>query len=64
MGAFIIAGIIFIGTALISIVMIFAAGMSDSPSASENVPIKTTFFTGTIISILIAASHWLPHIGW
>lgn len=64
MGAFIIAGIVFVITVLISLVMLFGAGMSDSPSAAASVPVKATFITGTVIALLIAASHWLPHIGW
>lgn len=64
MGAFIVAGVIFVGTILLSLLMLFAAGMSDSPSEAENVPVISTFVTGTIIAALIAASHWLPHIGW
>ena len=62
--AFILAGIIFVGTLVVSALMIFAAGMSDSPSASANVPVLSTFITGTIIAALVAASHWLPHISW
>lgn len=62
--AFIFAGIVFAGTLVVSVVMIFAAGMSDSPSAAENVPVLSTFITGTIIAGLIAASHWLPHLSW
>lgn len=62
MAAFIIAGIVFVVTILISAFMLFAAGMSDN--TSESVPVTSTFVTGTIIAILIATSHWLPHIGW
>lgn len=62
--AFVLAGIVFVVTLLISSVLLFASGMSDSPSASADVPVLSTFITGTIIAILIAASHWLPHFGW
>lgn len=62
--AFIIAGVVFAGTILLSVLMLFAAGMSDSPSASADVPVVSTFITGTIIAALIAASHWLPHVAW
>lgn len=64
MGAFIIAGIVALVTLVISALMLFAAGMSDSPSAAANVPVTSTFITGMIIAALIAATHWMPHIGW
>lgn len=64
MGAFIVAGLIFAGTIGLSVLMMFAAGMSDSPSASKDVPVVSTFVTGTSIAAVVAATHWLPHIGW
>jgi hypothetical protein len=64
MGAFIIAGIVAVITIIISLLMLFAAGMSDAPSAVAKVPVTSTFVTGMVIAGLIAATHWLPHIGW
>ena len=64
MVAFILAGIVFVGTLVLSALMLFAAGMSDNPTASANVPVLSTFITGAIIAVLIAASHWLPHLAW
>jgi len=66
MGAFIIAGIILVVTLIVSGIGVFGAGMSDSPSASADFmdTIKFVFFGGLSLSILVAASHWLPHIGW
>lgn len=64
MGAFILAGIVAIATLVLSGIMLFAAGMSSSPNASDNVPIASTFFVGMILAALIAASHWMPSIGW
>jgi hypothetical protein len=62
MVAFIVAGIIFAGTCLASVLIVFADGMSDAPSTSiDPAPV---FVTGTVIAALIAASHWFPHIGW
>lgn len=61
--AFILAGVVFVCTLAVSALMLFAAGMSDSPSAAANVPVGTTFAIGTIIAVFIAASHWV-HIGW
>lgn len=61
--AFIIAGIVFAGTVALSLLMLFAAGMSDSPSAAAGVPVTSTFIIGTVIAALIAATHWL-HMSW
>ena len=58
--AFILAALIFGGTILSCILMAFAAGMSDNVSAANNVPVTSTFVIGTIIAVLVAASHWLP----
>jgi uncharacterized membrane protein len=62
--AFILAGLVFVGTLVLCALMLFAAGMSDSPGAAANVPVTSTFITGTIIAVLIAISHWLPHLSW
>ena len=66
MGAFIVAGIVFIATVGISFIMIFAAGMSDNPSASQEVGRQAlgTFLTGCVIAGIIAGTHWMPSIGW
>lgn len=61
--AFILAGIVFVGTLAYCALMILAAGMSDSPSAAADIHPLPVFIGGTIIAALIAASHWL-HIGW
>ena len=62
MGAFILAGLVFVGTVLLVLIIGFANGMSDSPGTSiSSVP---TLIGGTVISALILASHWMPHVGW
>ena len=61
--AFIIAGIVFVGTLVICAFIFFADMMSDAPS-EPGIPFLTPFIIGTIIAVLIAASHWLPHLGW
>lgn len=63
--AFILAGLVFVVTIAISGLMLFASGMSDSPSASAEMggQIMWVFIGGTAISALIAASHWI-NIGW
>lgn len=62
MGAFIVAGIAFIITVVITIVTLWAAEMSETGLDGPNpwVPL----ISGTVISGLIAASHWMPNIGW
>jgi hypothetical protein len=62
----ILAVVIFIGTVVISLFMLLAASMSDNPSAADSMgsSIIGTFVGGTIVAILVGASHWLPHIGW
>lgn len=62
MGAFIIAALIAVGTLILSIIVIFADGMSDSPSTS--ISPAPVFFGGMTMAALVLASHWLPHIGW
>lgn len=66
MGAFIIAALIFVGTLLLSALILFAAGMSDNPSASAGAGRSAlgTLIGGTVLSAIILASHWMPHIGW
>lgn len=61
MGAFIVAGIVFVCTLGLSALMLFAQGMSDNPSAT--LPVLPTFLVGTGIALAIAATHWL-HLGW
>lgn len=62
MGAFIISAIVAAVTILFSVLIIFASGMSDSPSTTMSP--APVFFGGMTIAGLILASHWLPHIGW
>lgn len=66
MGAFIIGGLVFSGTILICLIMMFAAGMSDSPSAADGVGRRAfgTLIGGSLLSAAIVGSHWMPHIGW
>jgi hypothetical protein len=66
MGAFIIAGSVLGLSVLWFLVQLFASGMSDSPSAAEEMSSNAVWSLagGTILAALIAASHWLPHIGW
>lgn len=61
--AFIFAGIVlFLGLAF-ALLEMFAAGMSDNGYAGDGGAGATALGT-VIIAALIAATHWLPHIGW
>lgn len=62
MGAFIIGGLFFLATLAFCLLFSMAYGMSDAPSYRES-PMPY-LITGSIISALIIASHWMPHIGW
>jgi hypothetical protein len=64
MGAFIIAGVVFVLTLVACVIILWGASMKPAPSADDTAPAKATFIGGTALSLLIAASHWLPHIGW
>jgi hypothetical protein len=62
MAAFIIAAIIEVVTILATVVYIFGTAMSDTTGTNANpFPI---LIGGTVIAVLVAASHWLPRIGW
>lgn len=60
--AFAIGGLVFVATLIICVLMIGAE--MNSPITGSGSNIIWTFVTGTVISLLIVASHWFPHIGW
>lgn len=62
MGAFIVAGLIFIATILLCLLQLFAAGMASSGTHESGAGI--TFTIGVSVALLVAATHWLPRIGW
>ena len=64
MWAFIVAIIVFGLTQVISILVLFRYGMSDNQSLAPSTAAETTFTVGTLIAVAIAASHWLPQLGW
>jgi Ni/Fe-hydrogenase subunit HybB-like protein len=64
MWAFIVAIIVFGLTLVISILVLFRYGMSDNQSLPPSIAAETTFTVGTLIAFAIAASHWLPQLGW
>lgn len=56
--------VIFIITLMLCAFILFAGGMSDEPDNPEGNTALLTFLAGTVIAVLVFASHWLPHIGW
>ena len=65
MWAFIVAMIVFGLTLAISILVLFRYGMSDNQSLPPSKAAETTFTVGTLIALVIAASHyWLLQPGW
>lgn len=64
--AFVVAGVVALGTIGWVVVMLFASGMSDSPSASREVDKQAAVVlnVGIVVAVLIAASHWAPPIRW
>lgn len=62
MGAFIIAGIVVVITILATVVYIFGNAMSDT--TGQNLNPFPILIGGLCLAALIAATHWLPHIGW
>jgi hypothetical protein len=58
--AFVIAILCFIATVCGSLLMVFGGSMSDNPSQSEDMRGDTIkfFIGGTVVSLLIAATHY------
>lgn len=63
--SFILGGFIIIGAIGVAALMVLAAGMSDSPSASEGAggEALTVLIVGVIVGVLVIGSHWI-HLGW
>jgi len=57
--------IVIVGSVLVALLMVFAAGMSDSPSASEGAGAQalSVFIGGLVIGGLLIGSHWM-HLSW
>ena len=64
MWTFIVAIIVFGLTRVISILVLFRYGMSDNQTLPPSTAAETTSTVGTLIAFAIAASHWLPQLGW
>ena len=64
MWAFIVAIVVFGLTQVISILVLFRYVTSDNQSLPPSRAAETTLAVGTLIAFAIAASHWLPQLGW
>jgi len=65
MRAFIVAFVVFGLTCGISILVLGRFGMSDNQSLPPSRAAEITFAVGTLIALVIAASHyWLLQPGW
>lgn len=63
MGAFILAGLIAVGTFCFALLLEIARGFATAPSMQPSY-FWPTIWIGMPVAALVAASHWLPHIGW
>lgn len=63
MGALIVAGIIFALALAWAVLNEMARGMAAAPSMHPN-NFWWHLIPGTVLAALVAATHWLPHIGW
>ena len=64
MWVFGVAIIVFGLTIVISILVLFRYGLRDNQSLPPSTAAETTLTAGTLIAFAIAASHWLPRLGW
>jgi len=62
--AFVVGAVVFVITILATGLVLVATGMRDTTGTQSATPIKVTFFTGTLISLAIVGSHWLPRFAW
>lgn len=60
--AFVVGAVIFLVTAVFCVASAMGNMMSDNPDAS--LPVATPLVIGTVAAVLVAATHWLPPIGW
>jgi hypothetical protein len=61
--ALIIAGAIELITLILCALAIGANGMSDSPAA-QGTDVWAWFWTGTIVAMLVAATHSISNVSW
>lgn len=63
MGAFILGGLCFLVTCLITVITFGGTMMSDNPSDNASASFIWVFCIGSAISALIVSSHWW-HMSW
>jgi CBS-domain-containing membrane protein len=65
MGAFIVAGLVFVATLFAAFMTALIAGGIEAPKSPGASP-WLVLGGGAALSALIASTHWhwLPHIGW
>lgn len=65
MGAFIVAGIVFVIGVLgfFGSIALYMSYPAPSVQGDSSLP-WVWLCTGTVFAIIIASSHWWPHIGW
>ncbi len=63
--ALILGGLIILGAIAMALLIVFAAGMSDSPSAAEGAGGQAlgVLITGVVIGGIVIATHWM-HLSW
>jgi hypothetical protein len=61
---FIVAIIVFGLTLVLSSLVMFKYGTSENQSSEPSNAARTTLTVGTLLSIAIVGSHWLPQLGW
>jgi hypothetical protein len=64
MWPFIVAIIVFGLTQVISVLLLFRYGMHDNQSLPPSRAAERTLVVGTLLAFAIAASYWLPDLGW
>jgi hypothetical protein len=62
--AFFFAAFVFVITLVLALFALFAFGMSDNPADNTNPAPFWIFGVGTLLAIMIATSHYGPHLGW
>lgn len=62
MGAFILAFLVLVAGWALAFLVAFGEGMATAPHYTST-PLYVGL-AGTAVAVVIAATHWLPHIGW
>ena len=60
--AFIFAALIFLAALVIAYLRIWADMMRPAPTGRSGA--LRAIIVGAVLAVAVAATHWLPHIGW